>query len=115
MEKISGLAGLLAVLLAVVAGVVAIPGLDAALAILILAIIGGVSAPQDNAVRMFIAVLVLPVVAAALGNIPAVGEYLSNIFGNIGIAAAGSAATLITRRVIEMVKEGVAGLTGGGS
>lgn len=113
MDKLSGLANLLAIALAVIGAFVAIPNLDLAVVILILGIIGGIAANQDNAVRMYIAVLVLPVIAVALGAIPAVGEYLSSIFSNIGIAAAGISASLITRRLVEMVKEAIAGLTGG--
>ena len=113
MDKISGIANLLGILLAVVAAFVALPGMDAALIILVLGIIGGLTADQDNAVRMYIAVLVLPAVGAALGAIPQVGEYLTSIFNNLGVAAAGISATLITRRLIDMVKDGIAGLTGG--
>lgn len=113
MEKISGIANLLAIALAIIAGIIAIPGLDAGLAILILAVIGGLAADQDSAIRVYLAVLVLPAVAAAVAGIPAVGEYLAAIFSNVGIAAAGVAATLITRRLIDMVKDGVGGLSGG--
>ncbi|MGQ7828538.1 hypothetical protein [Altererythrobacter sp. Z27] len=115
MQKIGGIASTLAILLAIVAGVVNIPGLDVALVILVLAIIAGIWADQDNAVRMFLAVLVLPVVAAALASIPAVGGYLSAIFGNVAIAAAGVSASLIARRIYEMVMGTITGLTSGNS
>ena len=72
MEKVTGIAGSLAVILAVVAGFVAIPGLDTGLLLLILGIVGGVTAGQDTAVRMFLAVLTLPVIGTALGGIPVV-------------------------------------------
>ena len=115
MQKIGGIASTLAILLAIVGGVVNIPGLDVALVILVLAIIAGIWADQDNAVRMFLAVLVLPVVAAALASIPAVGGYLSAIFGNVAIAAAGVSASLIARRIYEMVMGTITGLTSGNS
>ena len=111
MDKVGGLATLLAVLLAIVAAFVAIPGVDAALLILILGIVGGIAADQDGAVRMFLAVLVLPAVGAALGAIPAVGEYLTAIFGNLGVAAAGVSATLIARRVYDMVMGSIKGFS----
>lgn len=115
MEKLSGLASALAIVLAVIAGLVAIPGVDMNLVILVLGIIGGLAAAQDGAIRMYLAVLVLPAVGAALAGIPAVGEYLGAIFGNLAVAAAGMSATLIVRRLIEMVMGAVTGLTGGGS
>ncbi len=114
MEKLSGIATALAVVLAVIAGLVDIPGVDMALIILVVAIIGGIGADQDGAVRMYLAVLVLPAVGAALGAVPAVGDYLTAIFGNLGVAAAGVSASLIVRRLIEMVMGGVSGLTSGG-
>ena len=89
-------------------------GFDAGMIILILDIIAGISADQDNAVRMYLAVLVLPVVASGLGGLEAVGGYLSGIFGNFGIAAIGISATLIARKVYEMAMGNVQGLTGGG-
>lgn len=112
MEKIGGLATALAVVLAVVTGFVAIPGFDAALIILVLGIVGGIAADQDGAVRMYLAVLVLPAVGAALMAIPAVGEYLNAIFNNLGVAAAGVSATLVVRKVIEVVMGTVSGLSG---
>jgi len=114
MEKLSGIASALAIVLAVIAGFVAIPSVDATLVILILGIIGGIAASQDGAVRMYLAVLVLPAVGAALSSVPAIGEYLNTIFGNLTAAAAGMSASLIVRRLIEMVMGAVNGLTAGG-
>ena len=115
MEKVSGLASALAIVLAVIAGFVAIPGVDMNLVILVLGIVGGIAAAQDGAIRIYLAVLVLPAVGAALGGLPALGEYLAAIFGYLGVAAAGMAASLIVRRLIEMVMGAVGGLTGGSS
>jgi len=112
MEKVTGIAGTLAIALAIIAGVVDIPGLDTGLVLLILGIVGGISASQDSAVRTFLAVLVLPVVGAALGGIPAVGEYLNAISSNLATAAAGLATSLIARRVYEMAMAGIKGVTG---
>ena len=114
MEKIGGLATALAVVLAIVAGVVSIPGLQVGLIILILGIIGGITADQDGAVRMYVAVLALPAIGAALGGIPVAGEYLNSIFGNLTAAAAGVSASLVTRRLYDMVMGAVKGLGGGG-
>ena len=115
MEKISGIASALGVLLAIIAAFVAVPGVEMSLVLLILGIIGGVAASQDGAVRVYLAVLVLPAVGAALGAVPMVGEHLTAIFNNLAVAAAGIAAALIVRRLIDMVMSAVTGLTGGGS
>jgi len=114
MEKITGLVGSLAIVLAVVAGFVQIPGLNVALVILILGIVAGVGAPQDGAIRTMIAVIVLPAIGTTLGMVPAVGEYLGAIFNNVAVAAAGVGATLVARRLYELVMAGVKGLSSGG-
>ncbi len=110
MEKITGLAGALAVLLSVVAGVVPNLGFETGLVIVLLGIIAGITVPQDGAVRIYLAVLAFPVVAAVLGSIPALGDYLSAIFSNLGLGAAGIAATIMAFRVYQMVKDGLLGL-----
>ena len=115
MEKLSGVASALAIVLSIVAGFVAIPSVDAGLVILILGIIGGIAASQDGAIRMYLAVLVLPAVGAALGGIPTVGEYLTSIFGYLTAAAAGMSTSLIVRRLYEMVMGAVTSLTAGSS
>ncbi len=113
MEKVTGIAGALGAILAVVAGFIAIPGLDVGLVLLILGIIAGISASQDGAIRMFLAVLALPVIGAALGGIPAIGDQLGAVMGNLATAAAGISATLVARRVYDMVMGAVKGLSAG--
>ncbi len=112
MNKVTGLAITLGILLAIVAGVVELPGsVPTAAVLVILGIIGGITSAQDGAMRIYLGVLVLPVVGSALGNIPSVGAYLNEIFSNLGIAAAGIAASLLARRVYEMAMGGITGLT----
>lgn len=114
MNKITGLAGALGMILAVVAGFVPIPGLDVALVLIVLGIIGGIAADQDGAMRIFLAVLAIPVIGTALGAIPAVGENLTAIFGNVAMVASGAGATLVARRIYSMVMDAVKGLSSGG-
>lgn len=111
MNKITGLAGALAVVLAIVAGLVPLAGLNVGLILVVLGIIGGIGAGDDSAVRYYLAVLVLPVVGATLGLVPMVGEQLGTIADNLAVAAAGIATTLIARRLYAMVMDGVTGLT----
>jgi len=114
MSKITGLAGALGMILAVIAGVVPIPGLDVALVLLVLGIVGGISMEQDAGVRVFLAVLTIPVIGAALGGVPAVGTNLNAIFGNVAMVATGAGATLVARRVYTMVMDNLKGLASGG-
>lgn len=116
-KSIAGLARLIATLLAIVAGFVAIPSLDVALVLVLLGIVAGLGYAADQAGRLFLVVLVLPAVGAALGTIPAIGTQLNAVALNIALAAAGVAATVIAMRLFSNSKEDVAGLSGlaGGS
>src|SRR3546814_852083 len=83
MDKLTGLATVLGIILAIVAGVVPIPALDVGLILLVLGVIGGIGANQDGAIRIYLAVLVLPAIAVGLGGVPMVGGYLGAIFANL--------------------------------
>jgi len=112
MERVARLVGALGVVLAVVAGVVAIPGLNIALILIVLGVIAGAYTDQDNAVRMFLAVLALPVIGVTLGGVPAIGGYLTAIFTNLSIAAAGITASLVARRLYDTVMGAVTSPSG---
>lgn len=112
MERVARLAGALGIIVAVAAGFVAIPNLNIALILIVLGIIAGAFTDQDNAVRMFLAVLALPAIGATLGGVPAVGEYLTAIFGNLAIAAAGIATSLVARRLYDTVMGAVTSPSG---
>ena len=88
-SKIAGLARLLAVLLAIIAGLIALPGFDVATALIILGAIAGIGVPRENLLNILVAALVLPVLAGVLGGLPAVGAQLGDIFGNFATAVAG--------------------------
>jgi len=111
MEKLIGLAVSLGIVLAVIAGIIPIPGLDVALVLVVLGIIGGITASQDGAIRMYLAVLVLPIIASALGAVPMIGEQLGAIFNNAAVLAAGFSASLVARRLYEMAMAGITSLT----
>lgn len=110
-NKIAGLARLLATLLAIVAGFIAIPTLNVALVLVVLGLIAGIAYKADEAARLFLVVLVLPIVGAALATIPAVGEQLNAVALNIALAAAGIAATVIAMRLFNNSRDDVTGLT----
>jgi hypothetical protein len=110
-NKIAGLARLIATLLAIIAGFVAIPSLDVALALVVLGIIAGLAYKADETMRLFLVILVLPAVGAALGHIPAIGDQLNAVALNIATAAAGVAATVVAMRLFNNSKSDVTGLT----
>lgn len=109
--KVGGLARALAIILAVIAGIVTIPNLDTALVLVILGLIAGLAYGDDTVTRLVLTVLVLPAVAAALSLIPVIGPQLGAIAANVAIAAAGAAATAIAIRLFNLVKGDLLGLT----
>jgi hypothetical protein len=98
-DKIAGLARLLATLLAIIAGFVAIPSLNVALVLVILGLIAGLMYKPDNLLGLFFVVVTLPMAGAALSNIPAIGAQLNAVALNIEVAAASVAATVIAMRL----------------
>jgi len=112
-QKIAGLARILATLLAIVAGVVALPdNINIPLVLVVLGLIAGVVYAAEDAGRLFLVVLVLPMVGAALGVIPEIGEKLNNVALNIALAAAGAAATVIALRLFNNSKADLGSWTG---
>lgn len=111
MNKVSGLARSIYILLAIVAGFVALGGLNVALALVVLGLIAGISMPRDRMVLAAAAVIALPIVGTALANIPTVGDQLSAIAGNLQLGIAGALASALVIFLYELTKEGVTGLT----
>lgn len=111
--KISGLARALYILLAIVAGFVAIGMMDVALVLVVLGLIAGLSTPRDRLVLSAASIVALPIVGAALGHIPAVGAQLTAICGNLQTGICGAFAMAIAMYLYDLVMDGVMGLTGG--
>jgi hypothetical protein len=114
LNKISGLARSLYILLAIIAGFVAIGGLNVALVLVVLGLIAGISMPRDRMVLAAATVIALPLVGAALANIPTIGEQLSAIMTNLQLGVAGALATAMVIFLYELTMEGVTGLTASG-
>ena len=115
LNKISGLARSLYIVLAIVAGFVALSGVNTALLLVVLGLIAGISMPRDRLVLAMVAVLALPLIGTALGNIPAIGQQLGAVMANLQLGVAGAAATALAIMLYELTMEGVTGLTGSGS
>jgi hypothetical protein len=113
LNKIGGLARAIYIVLAIVAGFVAMGGLNVALTLVVLGLISGLSMPRERLVLAMVAVVALPLMGAALSALPAVGSQLNVVMGNLQIGVAGAAASAVAMMLYELVMEGVMGLMGG--
>ena len=115
LNKIGGLARALAIVLAVVAGFVAITMMNVPLVLVVLGLVAGLAMPEDRLVLTTVTLIALPMIGAALGTIPAIGAQLAAVCGNLQLAIAGGLATTIAMRLYHMTMDGVTGLTGNGA
>jgi hypothetical protein len=112
MNKVSGLARALYILLAIVAGFFALGTMDVALVLVVLGLIAGLSMPRDRMVLAAVSIVALPMVGAALAHIPTVGAKLAAVTANLQLGVAGALATALAMFLYELVMDGVMGLTG---
>ena len=115
LNKISGLARSLYILLAIIAGFVAMGGVNVALVLVVLGLIAGISMPMERMVLAGVSVLALPVVGAALGNIPAIGAQLGAVTNNLALGIAGALASAFAILLYGLVMAGITGMTGSGA
>ena len=112
MMKIGGLARALAILLAIVAGFVAMRGMDTALVLLVLGLVAGVALTDERMVVNVALVIALPIIGTALTHIPTIGAQLNAVALNLQVAMAGAVATAMAIRMYHLVMAGVMGLMG---
>jgi hypothetical protein len=110
--KIGGLARAVAIVLAVVAGFVALNMMNVPLVLVVLGLIAGLAMTEDRVVVSAVILIALPIVGTALGNIPSVGAQLAAVCGNLQLAMAGALATTIAIRLYHLTMDGVMGLAG---
>ncbi|MFL6729691.1 MAG: hypothetical protein ACJ8D6_11860 [Sphingomicrobium sp.] len=113
LKKIGGLARALYILLAIVAGFIALGTMDVTLVLVVLGLTAGLSMPKERMVLAGVALVALPMVGAALGHIPAVGAQLTAVAGNLQMGIAGAFATALAVMLYELTMDGVMGLAGG--
>jgi hypothetical protein len=109
--KIGDIARTLYIVLAVVAGFVALGRVDVALVLVVLGLISGISMPDDRNVIAAVLVVALPLIGAALTHIPAIGAQLNAVALNLQAAMAGAVATAVAIRLAKLAMDGVTGLT----
>jgi hypothetical protein len=112
LNKIGGLARALYIVLAIVAGFVALTMMNVPLVIVVLGLIAGLAMPRERMLLVAALVIALPTVGAALGNIPTIGAQLTAVAANLQLGAAAALATAIAIMLYELVMDGVTGLTG---
>lgn len=93
---------LVAVLFAVVAGLVAIP--QAAVIIAVLGLVAGWFVEEERRINYMMATLTLALVHGALGPIPAIGGYLTDILGSVSALLNAGACTVIVMAIYDRVK-----------
>ena len=99
LAKITGLA---AIAFAVIAGVVPIP--ESAMIIAILGAASGYFQEADGRTAFLVATLALAAVHGALGSIPGVGSYLTDILGSLSSLFNAASCAIIVMTVVERVK-----------
>jgi len=109
--KVSGLARALYIVLAIVAGFVALGGMDVALVLLVLGLIAGLSMPDDRVLLAAATVIALPILGTALTHIPSIGAQLNAVAMNLQMGIAGAVAMAIAMRLYTLTIAGVTGLT----
>ena len=112
LNKISGLARALYIVLAIVTAFVAIGAMDVALVLVVLGLIAGISMPKERMVLAAAMVIALPYIGTALSHIPAIGAQLNAFTGNLQLGVAGALASALVIFLYHLVIEGVTGLTG---
>ena len=112
LNKLSGLARSLYIILAVVAGFVAMGGMNVALVLVALGLIAGITTPRDRLVLGAVTVVALPVIGAALATIPAIGAQLNAVTVNLALGVCGAVATGMAMLFYDLAMGGVTGLMG---
>ena len=108
--KIGGLARALGILLAIVAGFIALNMMNVPLVLVVLGLIAGLALPDDRMLQATASVIALPLIGAALAHIPTIGARLNAVALNLEMAIAGAVATAMAIRLYHLAMDGVMGL-----
>ena len=110
LNMVSGLARTLYIILAIVAGFVALNMMDVPLVLVVLGLIAGITLPQDRYVTAGVTVIALPILGAAIAHLPSVGAQLAAVCGNLQLGMAGALVTAMVMRLYGLAVDGVPGL-----
>jgi hypothetical protein len=115
LTKVSALSRALYILLAIVAGFVAMGGMNVAQILVVLGLIAGISMEKENYVAAAATAIALPIIGAALGTIPTIGAQLTAICANLQLGVAGALATALAITLYKLAMGGVMGMAGAGA
>ena len=110
--KIGGLARAIAIVLAIVAGFMALNMMNVPLTLVVLGLVAGLATAEDRLLMTTVTLIALPIVGTALTNIPTIGAQLNAVALNLQLAMAGALATAIAIRLYHLTMDGVTGLAG---
>jgi hypothetical protein len=110
LNMISGLARTLYIILAIVTAFIALPMVVVPVWLVFLGLVAGITLPQDRYITAGVTVIALPILGAAIANIPAVGAQLAAVCGNLQLGMAGALFTAMVIRLYGLAVEGVPGL-----
>jgi len=96
------IAGIIGLLIAVVAAFVRIPYAMELMAIAGIIVALNIAA-EDN-VRVIVSAIAIPVVAGLFNGLPAIGTHVTSILTNLGYVIGGAALLIILRNVANRVK-----------
>jgi hypothetical protein len=114
LTKIGGLARAIYVILAIVAGFIALNMMNVPLVLVVLGLIAGLAMTRENMVLAAVTIVALPLVGGALGNIPTIGAQLAAVCANLQLGVAGAFATALAIFLYHMVMDSLTGLAGAG-
>jgi hypothetical protein len=112
LNKVSGLARTLYIVLAVIAGFVVLGKMDVALVLVVLGLIAGISLPMERMVLAAATIIALPIIGGALAHIPTIGAQLNAVTANLQLAMAASFATAMVMILYALAMDGATGLGG---
>src|SRR4051794_35058582 len=112
LNKLSGLARAIYIVLAIIVGFVALGGVNVPLVLVALGLIAGISMLKERLVLAFAAIIALPMVGTALTAIPQIGAQLNAVMLNLQLGVAGAATSALAILLYGLVMDGVKGLTG---
>jgi hypothetical protein len=113
LTKIGGLARAVAILLAIVAGFMALNMMDVPLVLVVLGLIAGLALTDERMVVNVALIIALPIIGTALTHIPTIGAQLNAVALNLQMAMAGAVATAMAIRMYHLVMDGIMGVAGG--
>ena len=112
LNKISGLARALYIMLAVVTAFVALGMMNVALVLIVLGLIAGITMPRERMVLAAATVIALPIIVTALTNIPTIGAQLNAMALNLQLGIAGALASAIAIQLYQLAMDGIMGMMG---